>query len=60
MLNVAVTFYLVVSALCIVDKILQTSSVVKESAAAAMQEDLAVSDIFRLCLKIMADSDGHK
>ena len=37
-----------------------TGSVVKKPAVTATHEDKAVSDRFRLCLKIMADSDGHK
>ncbi len=46
----------------IVDKILQTWSLVKNSYArdATIQEDMAVSDRLKWCLKIVADSDGHK
>ena len=36
-----------------VDTILETSSVVKKSAAAALQKDMAVSDKFKWCLKTM-------
>ena len=46
--------------LCIFDKILQTGSGVKKYAAASMQEDIAFSDRFKRCLKIMADSEVHK
>ena len=44
----------------ILDRILQTGSIVKKSAAAAMQEDMAVLDSFKWLLKMMADRDGHK
>ena len=44
----------------IVNKIEQTGSVVKKPAVRATHEDKAVSDRFRLCLKILAYSDGHK
>ena len=44
----------------IVDKILQTNSVDKKSAAAAIQKDMAVSDTFKLHLKKKSARDVHK
>ena len=43
-----------------VDNILQTSSVVKKSAASTVQQYMAVSDRLNSCLEIIADGDGYK
>ena len=39
---------------------LQTSSVAEKSTDAVVQEDMAVSDRFKWCPKMMPDSDHHK
>ena len=53
--------YITILFLCsLVDKILQTSSVAERSTDAVVQGDMAVSDRFKWCLKMMPDSDDHK